>query len=214
MRILSLILLATIYANCVLADPIAEHRIKRIDDAYHQAIRAVNEDAVHQYERLLKELSGNCPRAADTKARINALKREMERSDTSREPAPDYPAGTVIFSGHHYFQFTNPMTWADPVAACAARSGHLIALDNQPEYDHVHSHISKTGQPVWLDFSDTRQEATWLNWQSRPAFQKWQSGEPNDGRKQNYVMLGLNGSWYMRDVDSVEKCYVICEWDQ
>ncbi len=128
-------------------------------------------------------------------------------------------SGTAEFGGHHYKVFYKSVSWYEAKSKCESLGGHLCTITSREENNFVTSFV-KANRNIfyWLGASDERYEGTW-EWVTgeKFSFTLWNSGEPNGGRRENFLQMTTywNNSWGWNDaaVNAGSKDAYICEWD-
>lgn len=136
----------------------------------------------------------------------------------------------IVFDGHQYQIFDEPLTWHAAKERCKAMGGHLVTITTKEENDFIKDEVLKGGSLYyWLGATDEANEGTW-NWVTGEpwSYTRWRSGQPDNSKNsEHYLMMyrhsdsfnsNLNGMWNDENVDCSEAVDLnrqgfICEWD-
>ena len=134
--------------------------------------------------------------------------------------APDL-SRAAKFGGHHYEVFYERLSWHEAANKCENLGGHLCTITSAEE----NKFVTGLANPdrnfcYWLGASDEQTEGKW-RWVTGEAFSftQWNSGEPNEGRRENFLETTTywDNRWSWNDTSSTsgwnDASAYICEWD-
>ena len=122
----------------------------------------------------------------------------------------------IVFDGHQYQIFDEPLTWHAAKERCEAMGGHLVTITTKEENDFIKDEVLKGGSLYyWLGATDEENEGTW-NWVTGEpwSYTRWRLGQPDNSKNsEHYLMMyrhsdsfnsNLNGMWNDENVDCSE----------
>ncbi|MEO0868154.1 MAG: lectin-like protein, partial [Cyanobacteria bacterium J06642_11] len=105
---------------------------------------------------------------------------------------------TLTFGDSTYI-LSNPSNWGEAQEQARSFGGNLVTINSAAEQAFLAG--AYAGQNLWIGYSDAGQEYDstsqdgfeWLNGTS--AYTNWATGQPNNFREEDFVILGSNGNW-------------------
>lgn len=123
------------------------------------------------------------------------------------------PSDAVYFKGKWYRVYVQKGGWKRAQDRCVVLGGRLAVVRNEALQAFIKELASEL--PLWLGASDEKTEGLW-QWidGTHVAYTAWEPGQPNNGPRENFLMIGRSGLWH--DAFEAEPGVMgfICEWDR
>lgn len=120
----------------------------------------------------------------------------------------------IIFNGHIYKIFREPLSWDDAKVYCEQLGGHLATVTSAAEDSALYSYLARSGgQNCYLGATDVETEGVW-KWVTgeRWDYANWETTEPNGKNTQNW--LGYYHTYESGKWDDISgKLWFVCEWE-
>ncbi|MHC4562245.1 MAG: C-type lectin domain-containing protein [Planctomycetota bacterium] len=141
---------------------------------------------------------------------------EDPRDDGDAAPGSDvqFTDNGLIYNGHRYEVFDEPVTWPIARALCREKGGRLVVIDSAEENAVVSLLVGD--RPCFIGATDIDAEGRW-GWDGGAAVDAahWGAGQPNNaaGRQHVAAFNPRLGADKWDDVAANERHAFICEWD-
>jgi hypothetical protein len=164
----------------------------------------LRERATHWYRQTLVDLSG---------ADAERAKARLSEAQATDELSTRRPTDAVQFEANHYLLLNLHADWLLAKHLCEEMGGHLVCIGNERENEFLVSLMkdAKTNE-AHIGLSDDAEEGNWewINGEPR-LFTRWDTRQPDGGRRQNYAILRVNGLWDDTGGGPLNRAF-ICEW--
>jgi hypothetical protein len=135
-----------------------------------------------------------------------------ESSPTARPPV-GIPGDAIHFKGKWYRVYVERGGWKRAKEKCVVVGGRLAVVPDAATQAFIKEIAAEL--PLWLGASDEKMDGVW-QWidGKRMTFTAWDSGQPNNGPKENYLMILRNGLWHDTFEGEPLAMGFICEWNR
>ena len=144
---------------------------------------------------------------------VGISERTHAQHSSPTKPPVGVPSDAIYFKGRWYRVYVEKGGWKRARERCAIVGGRLAVVSDSATRDFIKELASEL--PLWLGATDEKTEGQWL-WinGSRMIYDAWEEGQPNNGRREHYLMIARNGMWH--DVPENEPSIMgyICEWNR
>ena len=112
------------------------------------------------------------------------------------------------WSGTDYIVCEKLMDWPEAQEICESVDMNLITIDSSTEQNRLESNVF---DDIWIGFSDSDSEGTWIWLDGGSTYTNWASGQPDDDGSQDCAIAqtGSAGKW--NDMDCTDNYYFVCE---